>query len=272
MIRSIKRAAFVGGTPVAAAVAVFFSAANAFAQDANANANVGVGATATLPPRQVTPVATAAVAPVAANEHDMWVGHLAVGYYGARNVPTGPGMNATGAAAAQQTPVVGVRYWFTSMVGMDLGLGFWNRSSSFTTTSAAGSVTVNNPTFTTFVIHGGVPIALADAGHFSFQIIPEFDVGFGSGTQKNMAPTPNTDFSGFLLRAGARVGAEIYFGFVGIPQLALEGSVGAHFVTTSGKATTGPNSSKTSNTEISTGAFSSPWDIFHSSVAARYYF
>ena len=76
-----------------------------------------------------------------------------------------------------------------------------------------------------------------------------------------------------MICIGARVGAEIQFGFIGIPQLALQGTVGVH-LTYEGSSISLPN-----NTELSAHRFGfgttvqgKPWDIFTSNISAIYYF
>jgi hypothetical protein len=209
-------------------------------------------------------------APAGGSDHDMFVGHMAFGWFGTRGVPVGPGTVA--APALQQTPVVGIRYWATPMIGIDGGIGFFTTSSSTNTQPQPPGMTLDGPSATTFVLHAGVPLALANSNHFSFQITPELDVGIGSGTIHNMAPVANTDLSGFLLQVGARAGGEVYFGFIGIPQLALDASVGLALVSSSGKATMGAGSTKVSSLTVQTANVSQPWDIFRTNIAVRYYF
>jgi hypothetical protein len=238
---------------------VLFASSGAMAQDAT----VGVGAQTSVPPH---PPAAAANLP-AGSEHDMFVGHLAFGWYGTRAVPVGP---FTPAAPGLATPVVGVRYWATPMIGIDGGLGFFTTSGS--TTTQPINTTLDTNTQTTFVLHGGVPLALASSGHFSFQVTPELDIGFGSGTIHAPPPGVNTDQSGLLLQVGGRVGGEIHFGFIGVPQLALDASVGLFLASRTGKNTTGPASTKLSNLTVDTQNVSQPWDIFRTNIAVRYYF
>jgi hypothetical protein len=208
------------------------------------------------------------------SDHDMWVGHVGVGWLGTVGVPVGFGAAGAAALPTIQTPAVGIRYWATPVVGIDVGLGLLMTSGSATVTNAAGmSVTTDDNPRTTFLLHGGVPLALGGSSHFSFQITPEVDVGFGSGTNHN-PPLANTDLSGFLLQVGARAGAEVYFGFMGIPQLSLDASVGLFLRSASGK-TTPPapgGTSKRSELIIATSNVASPWDIFRKDIAARYYF
>jgi hypothetical protein len=220
--------------------------------------------------------APAPVAPMnAGSDHDMFVGHVGFGWLGTRDIPVGVVSAANPLIA---TPAVGIRYWATPMFGVDFGVGFFTTSGSTNTQPQPPGMTVNAPSRTAFLIHGGVPLALASSNHFSFQLTPELDVGFGSGTIKpapvpppGMTP-PNTDLSGFLLQVGTRVGAEIYFGFIGIPQLSLDASVGVFLQSTSAKTAIGPASTKVSNLRIATSSVDQPWDIFRANVAARYYF
>jgi len=242
-----KTGAVVKWTTVIAAV--LLTAPAAFAQDTAAQ------------PRPVAPVM------VGGSDHDMVVGHVGFGWFGTRDIPVGP----VGVAAPLSTPVVGVRYWLTPMIGLDGGLGVFATSGSTTVTPPAAAA-VDPPSRTTFALRAGLPLALAGSNHFSFQVTPEIDVGFGSGTNRGVAPAPNTDLTGFLLQVGARVGAEIYFGFIGIPQLSLDASVGLFLSSTTGKTTTGGASTKISNLTIATSSVAQPWDIFRKDLAARYYF
>jgi hypothetical protein len=259
MKRSMNVAIWLRFTPVAAAL--LLSAANAAAQDAT----VGVGASTA-----VRPAAAPAAVVNTGSDHDMWIGHLGFGWFGSTRVPVGAGCCAAfplAAGGSLATPAIGIRYWATPMIGIDVGLGLAMSSGS---TTNAMNVSADHNSQTAFLLHGGVPIALAGSNHFSFQITPELDVGFGSGTLHNGAA--NTDQSGFLLQAGARAGAEIYFGFIGIPALALDGSVGLFLTSASGKDTVAGATTKGSTFFLGTSNITNPWDIFREDVAARYYF
>jgi len=259
MRRSMNRAKFVRFTPVVAAL--LLTAAQASAQDAT----VGVGASTA-----VRPAAAPAAVVNTGSDHDMWIGHVGIGWLGTVGVPVGP---ATAANPGLTVPTVGIRYWATPVIGVDLGVGVFMSSGSVTATNGAGmSVTTDDTSRTAFVLHGGVPISLGGSNHFNVQITPELDVGFGSGTVHAVAPAANTDLSGFLLQVGGRAGAEVYFGFIGIPQLSLDASVGLFLQSASGKTTTAPNSNKHSTMVIATSNVDSPWDIFRKDIAARYYF
>jgi hypothetical protein len=242
--------------------AVVLASPQAFAQAAagGAQAQGGVQLQPPAPPPPPAPPTTAGT-----SDHDMFIGRLGVGWFGTRGVPMG-----TAAADVVQTPVVGVRYWATPMIGIDGGLGFFTTSGS-TTVQPAGT-SFDSPSRTTFLFHGGVPLALANSGHFSFQVTPELDIGFGSGTNPMAAPMPNQDLSGFILQVGARAGGEVQFGFIGIPQLAIDASVGLFLTSASGKTTVGPASQKVSALTITTSNVTQPWNIFTQNVSVRYYF
>jgi len=56
--------------------------------------------------------------------------------------------------------------------------------------------------------------------------VPEGTIAFANGTIKSppagTATVPDQELRGFKLDLGARAGAEIHFGFIGIPQLSLQ--------------------------------------------------
>ena len=158
------------------------------------------------------------------------------------------------------------------MIGIDGGLGLHTESGSTNVQSQPPNTTFDNNSRTTFVLHAGVLFALASIGHFSFQVTPELDIGFGSGTNPVAPSAFNTDLSGFLLQVGARGGAEIQFGFIGVPQLAMDASVGLFLQSTTNKTSTGPGSTKVSTLAINTTNVFQPWNIFQGNVAVRYYF
>ncbi len=197
-----------------------------------------------------------AAAVAGSSDHDAVVGRLAVGYLG-RNSMAIQGGNVP-------VPVIGVRYWLSDMLGIDAGVGFGFGSGS---TETAG-VSVDGPSVHAFMIHGGVPLSLASAGHFSFQIVPELNLGFAGTSQST--PAGDVTNSGFHLDVGARAGAEIHFGFIDVPQLSLQGGVGLRMNIDS--TSSDPANNGTSNFSIGTNVGDNPWNIFTSNVAALYYF
>jgi hypothetical protein len=222
-------------------------------------------------PQQQVVVQAAAVAPQASagtgtEDQRMWVGHLGIGWFG--TIPVDIGSDTAGnPAATLQTPLIGIRYWLSPATGLDLGVGFASKGGNFTDINGNST---DDPAFTAFGVHAGIPIVLGNTQHLSIQLTPETNIGVGTGSQK--AGTNDVSHSGLLIDVGARAGAELYFGFIGIPALALEGSVGLFLRSTSAKTDVGGASEKRSLLTVGTSSINQPWDIFRSNVAARYYF
>jgi hypothetical protein len=253
---------------------VLLASAPAFAQDAT----VGVGATTTIPPRSRTTDSgegraegrPAGPAVPAGPARELHIGRIGLGWLGTVDVPVGPTTAAT--SPAIPTPVVGIRYWMNNTLGIDGGLGFFTTTAATSNSTMGTTTTTDAPARTTFVFHAGVPIALADYGNFTFHVTPEINLGIGTGTIKGTNGAANTDLSGFLLEGGARAGAEIFFGFIGIPHLSLDGSVGVFFSSSTGKTSQSGNSTRYSSFVLSTSSIAQPWDFFRKDIAARYYF
>lgn len=252
----------------------FAQTTTASSASASGQANVGVS----LPGATTTSVAVAGT-----SDHDQMVGRLAVGYFGIANVGAGANTGAGGPndspySVTGLAPVVGVRYWISPLLGLDVGLGLSLIGGSVKPPDPA--VRADRTSFTGFIIHGGVPLALASTGSFAFEVIPELNVGIGHAGTDNPATPGDTSYSGFHFDVGARVGAEISFGFIKLPQLSLVGSVGVRFDTDSGNtndtevppmgAPAGKSSS--SRSEFHTTVGPNPWAIFTNQIAALYYF
>ena len=273
MNRSTKRSFILGWLSTSTAVLV--TASPAAAQDAT----VGVGATTTIPsrtrggtsePGEGRGEGRAATAVAASSAHEAVVGRLGVGWFGTRDVPVGPAtMAGTGPIP---TPIVGIRYWMSHTLGIDAGLGFFTMSSATRNESGTGNLTTEGPTRTSILLHAAVPLSLADVGNFSFLVIPEFNVGIGMGGTKASMGNPSIDLSGLLIEGGVRAGAEVFFGFIGIPQLSLEGTVGVFLSSATGKISQSGGSTRFSSFILSTSSVAQPWDIFRKDIAARYYF
>ncbi|SRR5690606_24703448 len=246
----------LGSAGIAAGVVAFLLSTPAFAQ-VEAEGQVGMG----LP--GAAPAGTQQAQAAGPSDHDQMVGRFAVGYLGRRTLQVG----ADGAGGQElAAPVIGVRYWLDRGLGIDLGLGLALENQSQETGPAEAEASAFG-----LIVHGGVPLALASSQHFVFQVVPEANIGFGSGSVD-----PDVDLSGFQLDIGARAGAEIHFGFIDIPQLSLQASVGLLFTLQNAKTTVeapgGDTETTQSATLLRTASFDNPWNIFTSNVAALYYF
>lgn len=203
------------------------------------------------------------VAPVSGNsDHDRMAGNFGIGFFGVESIPFGnPNLDAddidannTGALYLS-APTIGLRYWLSSFLGIEGAIGLGIDSRSYGDDADYSMIG--------FALHGGVPLALASSGHFAFEIIPEINFGVASGS------TPgDVDMSGIMFEVGGRVGGEIQFGFIDIPQLSLQGTIGLHFRYEG----TSYDDADTSRILFHTSVQGEPWDIFTGSIAAIYYF
>jgi hypothetical protein len=262
-------------------LAAMTATTGAFAQDPAASGNVGVS----------LPGAAPAVATAGGSDHDQMAGRLAVGYFGVTeagagaNIPAGGvGFNSNPYSFTGAAPVVGVRYWLDSMIGIDvgIGLGIIGGSAEVNPNTPPAPVTeVDRDSFTAFTLHAGVPLSLASSQHFSWQVVPEINFGIASVGQDPNGPAGEGDVShsGLHFDVGARAGAEIHFGFMGVPQLSLQGSVGLAFAMDKGSTTDstpaapqGDLETSSSRTAFQTNAGTNPWAIFTNGIAAFYYF
>ena len=221
--------------------------------------------------------ATGGIGAAGGSDHAKVVGHMGFTWLGVNGLAIAS--DNQGGQQALQAPTVGIRYWLNEGMGLDVGLGLAFRSGSVEGKSGATTVTTDKPSAFGAIVHVGVPIVLGTPGkHYTFTVIPEANIGYGSSTKKFPAASNQKDLalSGLLINVGARVGAEIQFGFIGIPELALQGSVGLSLsrTSTTGKQDTPGGSVEGTNTDLGLGTTvqSSPWGLFTNSVAAIYYF
>ncbi|MBX3185951.1 MAG: hypothetical protein KF819_03005 [Labilithrix sp.] len=238
------------------------------------------------PPRVVTTTVAPPGGPAAHEEkddgisdHEKVIGHVGVGYLGVSDLPisAGGGTGAAPARASVAAPVIGVRYWLAEKVGLDLGVGFGMTSGSTETVNGAATVSTDLGSRFGLALHAGVPLVFAHVKHFKFLLVPELNVGFTNQSNQGTGPNPPTvTLSGFRLDVGARIGGEIHFGFIGVPQLALQATVGA-FVKreawkTSVEVAGTTTSASTGATQFGTSVQSDPWALFTNNIAAIYYF
>lgn len=242
-------------------------------------------------------------------DHSRFVGRFAVGYFGTagvsvrtadwnaggcgisnNNMPAVPCWPVLGNAQQVDAPVIGIRYWINERFGIDggIGLGLYSGSvESYTPNNPATSAPLkykqDKVSLSAFVFHVGVPIALATAKHFTFEAIPEINLGFASGSIKDQVPPvpagatapqarSEIKLSGFLLDIGGRIGGELHFGFIGVPELSVLGTVGLAFSTRKQSATVSGNTASNSDTTIGTSVQDTPFGIFSRNISALYYF
>lgn len=236
------------------------------------------------PPPAAAPEAPPAPAEEAVTDPHMFIGHLGVTYFDVTDLPIANQIGGGGApgpggltSSTVSAPVVGVRYWLNGRIGIDGGIGLGLAGGSDQAVAGGTSTTVNKTSSTGFALHGGVPIALAEGKHYAFLAIPEFTVGFTTATYSPPSAAaggtggPNQDLSGFLFDIGARVGAEIYFGFIGVPQLALQATVGLSYRRSVYKWSSNGNSASDGTNTFGTQVNGDPWAIFKDAISATYY-
>jgi hypothetical protein len=206
---------------------------------------------------------------VTGTDHASVIGHLGVGVFGPVDLPyaTSTMPDARGTLSA---PIIGARYWLDERMAIEAGLGIGFRSGGVTQKSGNTSLETNDPSLFGLALHGALPLVFATSQHFAFEVIPELNVGFVSGSQD--LGMDKVDLSGVMLQLGARVGAEIQFGFIDIPQLALQGTVGVHMRYEGRSASVGNTETSISSFSFGTTVQNAPWDIFRASIAAIYYF
>jgi len=212
------------------------------------------------------------------DDHEKVVGHLGVGYFGLIGVPLGAPHPITGTSTITvEAPTIGIRFWLAEAIGLDIALGFGSVSGNVDVDTPAGSDSQPLNQGLAFALHTGLPIALFHAQHYKFLITPELRIGVATGIDYDDSAIPGSDpndadLAGFLLHLGARAGAEIHFGFIDVPQLSLQASVGAGLeyesVTTSDQTT----DVVVSTLGLGTTVQNDPWNIFIADIAAIYYF
>jgi hypothetical protein len=200
-------------------------------------------------------------APPTGDDHEQVTGHFGLGFFGVETIPSGSGDITA--------PTLGFRYWSPRMpslfrklgvktmgVEFAVGLGIGTASSSLKAQSLSNTKTV------ALGLHAALPLALAHASHFTFIVVPEVDFAFSAGSSGDQT------VNGALFHLGVRGGGEIQFGFMGLPQVALQATVGL------GARYQGRTQGDVSSTSFNfaTSVQGSPWEIFAGNVAAIYYF
>jgi hypothetical protein len=224
------------------------------------------------PPQAPPPAPEPEPEPEPQSDHAAMVGRMGVGFLGIAAVPDGIGSTIA-------APIIGIRKWMSETAGLDVGIGFGLTRSSIKDVPDIGPTSVRETEMGVGgAVHLGLPIALFHQRHYAFLFIPEVDVGFGYNAYDPAPDVPDTTFKsmGVLVQPGIRLGAEVHFGFMGIPHLSLQASVGARMRYVFAKETEpnffGGNSVVAHDIAFGTTVQNSPWNIFITNVAAIYYF
>jgi hypothetical protein len=174
--------------------------------------------------------------------------------------------------------IIGARTWFSEAFGFEIGLGF-NTANGTRADDVQNREDVPEPTIWGLGLHLGLPLSFYDDAHYQFLLLPELNFGMAIGRTED---DPNTEGDQAIRRraqlvgGGLRAGAEVQFGMIGLPMLALQGTVGVrlNYHQSSVEAWEGGGviTRVRRGFSASTSSFNDPWDLFVSSIAALYYF
>lgn len=148
-------------------------------------------------------------------------GTVGVGYLGLSSMtPLGLSLGGLGGLGAliprNQVPLLGVRWWLRdARLGLDFGVGVM-MSTGTESIAFAGLPSLQ------VVGHVGLPIAVASTQHVIVLLAPEFRAGLSTTTSGG-----SNEATGSLLEVAVRGGVELFFGFIGVPELSLEAAVRA---------------------------------------------
>lgn len=175
-------------------------------------------------------------------DHSQVVGRMGLRYFGSTSVPAlvraldsmgVPGRDISASASGGTLHTVGGRYWLNSNLALEGGLAFGFQSGGTTTTTTAGAgtttVAADNPNFFGIGVQVGLPIMVAEAKHLSIHFDPYLALHYGHSA---ITLTPANDetrdlsLNAVLFKVGANATAELQFGFLGIPQLGLQATLG----------------------------------------------
>lgn len=172
-------------------------------------------------------------------------------------------------------PLLGVRWWTPwQRLGLELGVGAMVSGSHNNQATQFGAPAGDGPTSTEFLFHFSAPIVLGSTQHVIVFIAPEARAGFSrfkpDSSESGIVTATTLDFS-------LKGGVEIFFSFIGLDNLSIEAGVRAGVVhelrsTVVSRPLQGDQVSASSQTRFATTLIANPWDLFTSTLAARYYF
>jgi hypothetical protein len=172
-------------------------------------------------------------------------------------------------------PMLGVRWWTpVQWLGLEVGLGAMISASGSDIPTANGSNITDGPTTTELLFHFSAPLALASTEHTIVFIAPELRIGRSTETTGD----PRNALLSMTYDVSLKAGVEIFFSFINLPNLSLEAGVRAgviHELRTFpiSAPLSGPvQEGRRTETRFATSLVANPWDLFTSTLAARYYF
>lgn len=207
-------------------------------------------------------------------DHEGVVRRFGVGLLGGTNVsfPT-----AGFGTQDVNMPLIGARYWLSERLGLQAGFGLSHSSGDNGQSNSRSGF--DTQTLWGMALHVGAPIVFFYDKHYKFLVQPEANFLFGTGRlHDNLNTTADeaVQMNAWGLDLGARLGAEVHFGFIGIPKLSLQGSVGAYYTLRQGITSQIEGGRQVDRVitrhTLGTAHYSDPWDLFTSSIAALYYF
>jgi hypothetical protein len=222
-------------------------------------------------------------------DHDTVVRRVGLGFIGISELPIStavpvgtrddPGLSPNDRIIIRRVtaPTLGARIWLSKRVGIDAGIGLSYVGGSTTSELGETSAEIEKQSVFAFLLHAGLPVMIGQISHMAFLVVPEATFGHARSSVaplfKDNAP-PEAELTGSRLDLGVRAGAEVHFGFMGLPRLSLEAGIGLLFTTEWASASVDDQSISDVSTRLTTTSFSDPWDIFGGvgNVSARYYF
>lgn len=243
--------------------------------------NNDAGVVEVAPVAAPAPVAAAPVSPVVVvarpSARERRLGSLGFGFLGTTNVLQArfiaPGLGGTAQLFNTTTvPLLGLRWWTPEYrLGLEFGFGAMVTATDSSEPQAMVGAT---PTTLEFAWHASMPVVLGSTEHIIFFVAPEVRVGHSTWTVKNEMGTPP---NGWTVEVSAKGGVEIFFSFIGLDNLSIEAGIRAgltHQVRTNYASSPLQAEAPITNslTRFSTNLVANPWDLFTSTLAARYYF
>lgn len=238
-------------------------------------------------PKEEKPIAS--ISSSLPTDHEVVIGAWGLGYSGMVQVPLPlavpvgrgdqAGMQPNDKLNLRQVfiPTLGLRKWFSKRRGFDAGLGIALSTGADSATYGSVKSTVDKETMFALSARVGLPIVPVDTRHMAFMVIPEANIGFATSNvaaEFDENAPPDAKLRGFSANFGLRVGAEVHFGFMGLPRLSLQAGVGLYVTAQWASATVSNQSLSTYDVSVGLGSAEDPWDIFTgiSNLSARYYF